>query len=327
MRSLLLIAALPLLATFAPADLFTGPNQPLVAEIMYRPIPLDESDLARRDLGPLRLLGGWQIKGSDPRLGGLSAMAVEEGGILALSDAGWIIELPLPVDGPAAAGIRPVPDGPGSPSDKRDRDTESLVVKDDAIWFGFERHNMVWQFRRSDWTTTARGAPAGMRGWGLNSGAEAMVRFDDGRFLVFAEGRQDGGTSPAVLFDGDPSLPGTKSAAFEFRPPQGYRITDAARLPDGKLLLLTRRFTMLEGVSAKLLVADPAGIRQGAVLTARQIAHFEPPLATDNYEALSVTREEDRTIAWIASDDNYNPLQRTLLLKFALEPSPPARRR
>jgi hypothetical protein len=35
-------------------------------------------------------------------------------------------------------------------------------------------------------------------------------------------------------------------------------------------------------------------------------------------EALSVDSENGRTILWIASDDNFNPLQRTLLLKFAL---------
>jgi hypothetical protein len=39
-------------------------------------------------------------------------------------------------------------------------------------------------------------------------------------------------------------------------------------------------------------------------------------------EALSVTRELGRTIVWIASDDNFSPLQRTLLLKFALDQAP-----
>jgi hypothetical protein len=35
-------------------------------------------------------------------------------------------------------------------------------------------------------------------------------------------------------------------------------------------------------------------------------------------EALSVTQENKRTIIWLASDDNFIPLQRTLLLKFEL---------
>jgi hypothetical protein len=36
-------------------------------------------------------------------------------------------------------------------------------------------------------------------------------------------------------------------------------------------------------------------------------------------EALSVTQEGSRTILWMASDNNYNNVQRTLLLKFLLE--------
>jgi hypothetical protein len=35
-------------------------------------------------------------------------------------------------------------------------------------------------------------------------------------------------------------------------------------------------------------------------------------------EALAVERDGARTIIWIASDDNFNPMQRTLLMKFAL---------
>jgi hypothetical protein len=36
-------------------------------------------------------------------------------------------------------------------------------------------------------------------------------------------------------------------------------------------------------------------------------------------EGISVTSEGGRTFVWLTSDDNYSPLQRTLLLKFALD--------
>jgi hypothetical protein len=49
------------------------------------------------------------------------------------------------------------------------------------------------------------------------------------------------------------------------------------------------------------------------------VAAFEGAVTRDNLEALSVTQEGGRTILWLASDDNYNPLQRTLLMKFALD--------
>jgi hypothetical protein len=35
-------------------------------------------------------------------------------------------------------------------------------------------------------------------------------------------------------------------------------------------------------------------------------------------EGVSTTVENGRTIVWLVSDDNFSPLQRTLLLKFAL---------
>jgi hypothetical protein len=181
-------------------------------------------------------------------------------------------------------------------------------------WIGFERLNQVWRLERPSWRAGAHAAPPAMRDWPDNRGAEAMVRLADGRFLVFAEGRGRGG--PALLFAGDPAVAGTGVEGFRYRPPEGYRPTDAALLPDGRILVLHRRFTVLEGVTAKLVLVR----REGETLVAGEtLADFRPPVTTDNMEALSVSREGGRTIVWIASDDNYNPLQRTLLMKFALE--------
>ena len=52
--------------------------------------------------------------------------------------------------------------------------------------------------------------------------------------------------------------------------------------------------------------------------TGREIARLAPPLTIDNMEGVSVTVENGRNIVWLVSDDNFFPLQRTLLLKFAL---------
>jgi hypothetical protein len=43
----------------------------------------------------------------------------------------------------------------------------------------------------------------------------------------------------------------------------------------------------------------------------------------DNFEGLAITREGSRIILWIASDDNHEFFQRTLLLKFALKQGRP----
>ena len=76
---------------------------------------------------------------------------------------------------------------------------------------------------------------------------------------------------------------------------------------------------LLGGVAAKLTLGGIPDLREGAVLSGEEIAHLRPPTTVDNMEGLSIGREGRRTIVWIASDDNFSALQRTLLLKFALE--------
>jgi len=158
-----------------------------------------------------------------------------------------------------------------------------------------------------------------MRRFGRNAGAEAIVRLPDGRFLILSETASgQPGLYRGLLFGGDPAEPHTPNAPVYYRPPPGFRATDAALLPDGRVLVLNRRFNLLEGLGAALTVIDPAGVRPGATIEGLEIARLAWPLTLDNMEALSVTRENGRTILWIASDDNFNPLQRTLLMRFAL---------
>jgi hypothetical protein len=328
MRVWLGLVLLLFLGTFVPFGR-TPPPRPLpaISTIHFAPVPLDDSDLGRRRLGGLVWLGGWKLTSNDRRFGGVSAMELDGGRVTAFSDAGWRFVFDLPRGGtvPAAisgaevrAEIGPLPEGPGDKDYKADRDIESMIQSADSVWLGFERRNAVWRFDRRDWHVTSWAAPRPMRRWPVNRGPEAMLRLADGRFLVFIEGLGSQKESEVLLFSGDPSVPGTPWVRLHYAKPAGYRTSDAAPLPDGRALMLNRRFAFMEGVSAKLSIVDLSGLREGAVLRGTQIADFHRPINEDNMEALSVTREAGRTILWIASDDNYNPLQRTLLMKFAL---------
>jgi hypothetical protein len=146
-----------------------------------------------------------------------------------------------------------------------------------------------------------------------------MVRLPNGQFLVFSEqARRGDGTTDVLWFDGDPAVPGTQAVSLGYRAPEGYDATDAGLLPDGRVLLLNRRFTIWEGVSAKLVIASLPERAPDAVIQGTEIAAFRAPLNIDNMEGLSLTREQGRTILWLMSDDNFNPLQRSVLLKFEL---------
>ena len=314
MRRVVLLPLLSLLAASAVAS---------AAALRAIPVPLDPSDPAHARVGALRYLGGWVLASGDRRFGGISSMTVRGDFVTALSDEGMTIGFRLGPRGPVRDfRIAPLPDGPGTTADKAHRDSESL--QQDAvsgrIWVGFERVNEIWRYAAGMARAEAHAAPPAMRDWPENGGAEAIARLADGRFIVFSE-EQPGpnGSTEALLFPGDPTDPAVEPVRFGYYAPAGYRVTDAAQLPDGRVLLLNRRFTIAEGVSAIVTVADPRAIVADAAWRPREIARLAPPLTVDNMEALAITREHGRTIVWIASDDNFNPLQRTLLLKFSLE--------
>ena len=319
MRILFLLAAFVLLATFAPLSLQRRDPPPPVSFVHFAPVPLEEAAPGTKRLGRLTFLEGWSLASNDARFGGISALHIEAGEALALSDAGWRIRFPLPAGrNPVRVDIAMILEGPGPEEEKENRDVEAVAVDGGALWVAYEQANAVWRYDRADFSARASAAPPAMKDWGTNRGAEAMVRFGDGRFLVFDEGR--GGDSEALLFAGDPAVEGTPSLRLRYRPPAGYRITDAALLPDGRLALLHRRVRLFEGFTAKLTLARlPRAPAEGALFMGEEAASFEGGTTRDNFEALSAAREGGRTILWIASDDNFNALQRTLLMKFALE--------
>jgi hypothetical protein len=312
-----------LAATALAASLVAAPHVPPPAPtITADAVPLDPTDPARTRVGGLRYLGGWVLRSNDDRFGGISSMAVRGGAVSALSDAGTTIAFRIAADGRVTdARIAPLPDGPGEVASKASRDSESMQRDAEGrIWVGFEGANAIWRYAPDFARAERHAAPAAMRNWPKNGGAEAMVRLADGRFIVFSEEKPGpAGSTEALLFAGDPTKPGMTAVRIGYRAPAGYRVTDAAALPDGRVVLLNRRFTLLEGVSAVVTIVDPRTIARDRVLAPQIVARLAAPITVDNMEALSVEREAGRPILWIASDDNFSGLQRTLLMKFALE--------
>lgn len=267
--------------------------------------------------GALTLLRGWELRSDERRFGGLSAMRVEAGRITAVSDAGSVLRFPVPTrSGPIRVHATSM--SRQRIADKTSLDAEALVGHQGRYWLAFEGANAIVRYG-PDGRPEAWQRPRAMRLWGGNSGPEAMVRLRDGSFLVFSEGRSDRRFSPVVLFAGDPTDRTTADAILRYKRPRGYRVTDAALLPDGRVLVLNRRVDLLAGMSALLMVVHVDRLRPNATLDGRIVARLQSPWAVDNMEALSVTREGGETIVRIASDDNFMALQRTLLLEFRLD--------
>jgi hypothetical protein len=311
---------LPLLIFLATSS-FVAPGDPHGA-IHAEPVMLDPSDPGHARVGALRFLGGWELTSERPEFGGISALHARNGRFLAVADTGSVFRFSLRGDGSIVdTHFGRLPGGPGTGEKKDDRDSESLTI-DPATgkaWVGFERHNAIWRYTPALDRAEAHAEPKAMAEWPWNGGPEALARLGDGRFIVICEEpKGPGKTHEALLFASDPTRPGKRPTRFLYRAPAGFWVTDAAQLPDGRLLILHRDFSVEKGVRAALVVIDPAAIKAGAMIAGQPIATFAAPLTIDNMEALSVERVGGRTLVWLASDDNFSPLQRTLLLKFEL---------
>ncbi len=286
-------------------------------------VALDATDPARARVGPLTYLGGLHVSSRDPAFGGFSAMAVRGDRFLLLADGGLTFAFTMRPDlTPRDYSFGALPDGPGTGWTKSDRDSESLALDPATgqLWVAYERANAIWRYSPNLSWVEAKRAPREMARWAENGGAEAMVRFLDGRFLVFAEDvDHPAGGKRAMMFDRDPTDPKARTMPLRVVMPGKYRPTDAVALPDGRLLLLVRAISLRDGFTAKLMLVAARDVARG-VVRPRELATFAYPLLHDNFEGLAVTREGDATILWMVSDDNAPSLfQRSLLLKFRLD--------
>jgi hypothetical protein len=317
-RRVLLIFVLAVLAIAGVRTTYKNTSQ----NIALTPLLLDETDPKRTSVGGLSFLGAWELRSDNGDFGGISALvALKDGRFLGVSDAGALIGFGMSGDARADRPfIAALPGAFGKGVIFKDRDSEGIAYDavSGRVWVSYEFKHAIRRFPASMSRVDGMIRPKTMRRWPRNSGAEALVRLNDGRFLVFAEGGPDDGIYPAIQFSGDPVEAGTTQFPFRYRPSPGYRITDASQLPDGRVLLLERRIGFPEGFTAKLLILDPAKIARDAIVSGEVIATLAPPLLVDNMEGLAITQERGRTVVWLVSDNNFNAIQRTLLMKFAL---------
>ncbi len=290
------------------------------------PVLLDPADPAVRRVGDLVWLGGIELASRDPAFGGFSSLHVAGDHFTLLSDGGNIVRFAMGRDWrihrPSFAAL---PAGPGTGWEKRDRDSESMSVdpRTGAVWVGFESYDQLWRYDPGFTRAEAHVAPPAMRDWPENEGAEAMTLLPGGGMATIAEtkpwpgGRGRGG----IVFAGDPVRDPRRGFRFTFIPPAGYDVSDMTVLPDGRWLVLNRGFAWAR-FSNVLTVVDPAQVRPGATVRGRNIATLAAPLIHDNFEGIAATREGHETIVWLVSDDNQMPFQRSLLLKFRLDPVP-----
>ncbi|NKJ42727.1 esterase-like activity of phytase family protein [Novosphingobium sp. SG720] len=274
--------------------------------------------------GALTLTGAWQLTSANPDFGNFSALAVRSSGdLLAVSDRNAVMVFSRP-DRPGPwhtwqrDTIRQAWRG-----QEIDTDSESVSVdpRSGNVLIGYEGTPRFHLFS-ADFTHDRKIAAPVLMEWPNNQGPESLRQLADGRTVAIGEvyahwwsRRRHTG----LIWPGLPR-PNQAPARFELIMPEGYRPVELAQAPDGRLLVLGRKFTLGGFRTVVTLVADPRAIRPGAQVEAQPIAWIDDPRIRDNYEGMVATPEADGSTAiWLISDSNQMVwLQRTLLLKLKL---------
>jgi hypothetical protein len=317
-----------LLAASLGGLLWTAPASADPVAITAIPTGLETGELPSHSVGRLIYRGGFVLRSPDKRFGGLSGLWVSEDGgrMVAVSDnadwltanltydrRGWLAGI---ADG--EMGRLKGLNGLALSHDHTQRDAESLTRLNDGGWLvSFERDHRLWVYDGGlppfSGKPKALAVPPGLKDAPFNDGVEAVAALPDGRILAISEGLIVA-PGQAAAWIGD----GTVWQRLSFALHEDYQATGAKALPNGDVMVLERRFTPVTGPGARLRLIPASSIVPDAVLTGEALAEIRPPLNVDNMEGLAVRRGKDETLVYLLSDDNFQVIQKTLLMMFAL---------
>ena len=249
-----------------------------------------------------RVVGAWRLLADDPRFGGLSALAITENGLIALSDSGVVARFSKPRAGVARVRLNDLPAGPRDGRFKANRDSEALLA--DPLgrgwWVAFENRDEVWLYDRNFSRPLGRVRLRSDRlGW--NRGIEGMAA-DGARLLLFPE-------------SGDRIVQFGETADIPISGLSGW-VSDAVRLPDGRLAVLNRQPAPV-GLRNFLVVLEPTGTGY------RPGQSWRIPVGRlDNVEGLAVGPSANGVRLWMITDNNFQQRRPTLLLAVDLKLRP-----
>lgn len=271
--------------------------------------------------GTMRFVRGWHLVSPHSRFGGFSALArTGPGQFQLIGDNGYWTRLTLDGDGAVAAiRIGPLPTPDGQPARKAMIDAEAMFIDPASgkSWVALEGINQIWRLDAGLAAIESRRKLPGPR-WPANRGPEAMARLADGRTVVFSEDADDDPRGrEALLYTGDPAAAGPAPIRFFYDSRGKGLVSDAAALPDGRILLVHRRLGFDPVFTTIVAIVDPADMAKDAVVRSLTIGRVPRPLA-ENYEGAAISVEQGRPYLWLVADDNFNSWQRSLLLRFEL---------
>ncbi len=302
----------------------------LPLQIHSTPIPLKFDDPQERRVGRLLWRGGVAMTANSPNFGGWSDLHVSPDGrtLTSISDQGSWLTATIDYDadgglaGLSEARIGSLRGLDGQPlHDKIMADAEGMTRLPDGAWLvSLERRHRLWRYPDLDAAPTAVDTPADFRRQPGNGGAEALSTLPDGRVIAISE-ELSTRSGTVVGWIGTPIAGDTYEwQSFDYATAPDFRPTSLVRLPDGSFAAIERAFDFVRGVRCRVVRFPAAQIRPGNTVQPDELAFLAAPYAVDNLEGISATiGARGETLLWLMSDDNFNPLQRNILLLFELD--------
>ena len=301
-------------------------------EVKARSIPwFDRHDHDRVRFGALEYRSGLVLTSAFPRFGGLSGIRVDAKGerFISFSDHGHWFTGRIVYQGRAMTGLADVESAPMLGPDGKPItslgwfDSESIAIDGSFVYIGLERVNKVLRFDFNKGFTRARGEvvplPTAASKLPNNKGLEALVFVPKGQplagtLIAMSERGLDANGNLIAFLVGGPS-PGQ----FSVRRTEEFDVSDAVLLATGYLLILERKFSWVSGVGIRIRRIPLTSVAPGAIIDGPSIFEADLGNEVDNMEGIDAhLTAEGETVLTMVSDDNFSPIQRTLLPQFTL---------
>lgn len=290
------------------------------------PVALEPGNPGVARVGRLAFLNGFELSSDHPRFGGLSGLSVSPDGkrLRAVSDRGYWVMAALTHDSEdrliALDSWRGAPllTPAGKPTGLYEHDAEGLARDSRGSFLvSFEGKHRIWHYPTELNAPPKRVAtPRDLRRAPVNGGLEGITVLSDGAILGITEKQANRDGSLKGWF-----MKARHAREFAYVPADGYSPTGVAAAPGGDVLLLERSFGLLR-MRVRIVRLPQERLREarrkpGTRVRGEVMADLQRPLSVDNFEGLALRRDRaGRVLLYVVSDNNFLPLQRTLLLQF-----------
>lgn len=332
------------LAAFHASPEAHFPEQSLWQKVTAQPAEDGEAFRPNREASPLTVHRSELLVLSSPYsdFGGWSGLTESaDGTFTSISDtASWMQWRPDPVQDPLGQPPRILSGqrGPLHGEDGRsiqsrgglDSDSEEIVaLPNGGFLVSFERRHRLAYYRTLSSSAVPVDFPVPMEQMpDTNRGIEALTLLPDGRLLAIAEGisldrvlRGWIGTPTGSWTE--TTAPSVRWEGFTLANPPGVNPTAVTINRCGMVVILKRGMSKVWAFQAVLDVLPLSQIedqirrrQQGedvSPVPSQPLLFFRRYPFGENWEGMALSREDGDTL-WLISDDNFMPIQRTLLL-------------